>query len=627
MTRNPLVDQESLESRPESRPEALSKILAEVLDIARCLRRRGQTPEANEPFYRRQQQRLKGLQAELATHQRHALTDGLKPAATIPKPVRQAFVQAALLVRRYHQLAGHGWQGTLASPTLSKQVPDQVPVVLESADAISSLCTHFQLTDQLTDQTTDRATDQGHRTNQGALEAMVQQVDQRIAHQVSTIQSVLNSVGLAQQTGNTAAPMGPMQRIQAAALFKHLFGITLPAVDIIYTPLQIYFCLPSDATDLADQVPAAEQPCLQELYESMEAFSFDQFRRFPTFGPCQPRHISTAWVTHIAQHLGEPIDTIIKALSTSVSVLPADKAEAFLIHDIWGHYWQLMMTQFQADYAILAHCDDPLRAGETAYTHQGPVACRELFHPMGDKVTLDEPKAHDFFHGEVRQRLGLVFTHLIAEMMADVAEFKFVWRNPDASNELPSSSVFKTAPVKLDLSLIDLDFLFIRVINPLMEINISAMETSPLEQEILSIWQDQGMRSPSLELKTHLKQQLSRLHEIFLDDYRQHYLPSLKSTSGIFGQAATNLVYLQNTINHLCVDACRDVTVGLVQNASCPPLYHDLLMIFIGCFCSGDSYSNFWQMDAMLAEHFLPCWHLLHQWIQQTDEKCEGRDA
>lgn len=605
MISDPLVGKESL---PESPPEELPEILAEVLDIARCLRRRGQTPEDNEAFYQRQQQRLKGLQAKLATHRRHPLTDALKPANTIPKPVRQAFVRAALLVRRYHQLAGHQWQGTLASPTLSKQVPDQIPAVLESADAIASLCTHFQL------------------AAKDSLETMVQQVDQRIAHQVSTIQSVLSSVGLAQSTDGAAVTttenMAPMRRIQAAALFKHLFGITLPAVDIVYTPLQIYFCLPSNATDLAAQVPAAEQPCLQELYESMADFSFDQFRRFPTFGPCQPKHISTAWVTPISQHLGQTTDSIIKALSTSVSVLPAAKAEAFLIHDIWGHYWQLMMTQFQADYAILAHCDDPLRAGETAYTDQGPVVCRELFHPTGDQVTLDEPKAHNFFHGEVRQRLGLVFTHLIAEMMADVAEFKFVWRNPDASNELPSSSVFKTAPVKLDLSLIDLDFLFIRVINPLMEINISAIATSPLEQEILSIWQEQGIRSPSLELKTHLKQQLSRLHEIFLDDYRQHYLSSLKSTSGIFGQAATNLVYLQNTINHLCVDACQDVTAELAKNSSCPPLYHDLLMIFIGCFYSGDSYSNFWQMDAMLAEHFLPCWHLLHQWIGQTGERC-----
>ncbi|MEO0433369.1 MAG: hypothetical protein AAF151_16900 [Cyanobacteria bacterium J06656_5] len=588
MTQEPLVSKTLLEKVP-------AKVLAEVLDIARCLRQRA--PQANEAFYQRQQQRLKDLQAKLATYRLQDITDDLKPVDTIPLPVRQTFARAALLVRRYHQLAGHQWQGTLESPTLSKQVPDQIPSVLESEDAIASLCTQFQL------------------NNQVALGAMVQQVDQRIARQAAIIHSVLSSVGI-----DAPAPQNSkisLRRIQAAALFKHLFGITLPAIDIVYTPLQIYFCLP--AADLAAQVPATEQPRLKELSESMDAFSFDQFRRFPTFGPCQPKHINTAWATPIAQELNESVDSIIGALSHSVSVLPTDKAETFLIHDIWGHYWQLMMTQFQADYAILAHCDSPLRAGETAYTDQGPVACRELFHPNGDEVTLDEAKAHDFFHGEVRQRLGLVFTHLIAEMMADVAEFKFVWRNPDATNELPSSSVFKTAPVKLDLSLIDLDFLFIRVINPLMEINISALNTSPLEQEILSIWQQQGIRSPSLELRTHLKQKLSRLHEIFLDDYRQQYLSSLKSTTGIFGQAATNLVYLQNTINHLCVEACQDVTADFDQNSPQPPLYHDLLMIFIGCFCSGDSYSNFWQMDAVLADHFLPCWHLLHQWIQHAD--------
>ncbi|MBT9315183.1 hypothetical protein IXB50_07075 [Leptothoe spongobia TAU-MAC 1115] len=137
---------------------------------------------------------------------------------------------------------------------------------------------------------------------------------------------------------------------------------------------------------------------------------------------------------------------------------------------------------------------------------------------------------------------------------------------------------------------------------------------------------DEKFRGPCelipLELKAHLKQKLSRLHELFLDDYRQHYLSSLKSSTGLFGQAATNLVYLQNTINHLCVDAYRDVITRLeTADQSQPPLYHDLVMIFIGCFCSGDGYSNFWQMDAVLAQHFLPCWHLLHEWIQRMDKE------
>ncbi|MDV3347673.1 hypothetical protein QGP82_03120 [Leptothoe sp. LEGE 181152] len=576
--------------------ETHQALLTEALEIARCLRKSGDF--SNDTFHQRQQQRLKSLHNELAILRRHTVQHQVQAIETIPTAVRQSFVRAALLSKRYCQLAGHQWQGTLSSPTLSKQTPDKIPPALESEAATLGLCQHFQLSEQ----------------EQQELKDTLKQIDQRIKDQAATIQTVLHSVGLASINGAASIQLS---RIQATVLFKHLFGITLPAniVDIIYTPLQIYFCLPTDQAEVWAEIPTAEQQRLSELFERMQSFSFDQFRRFPTFGPCQPQNIDIAWAIPIAQQLGESIDHVIEALSSSVSVLPTAKAEAFLIHDIWGHYWQLMMTQFEADYASLAHCDEPLRAGETAYTDSGPVTCRELFSPVADEVTLNENKAHAFFHGEVRQRLGLVFTHLIGEMMADVAEFKFIWCNPHASDELPSSSAFKTTPVKLDLSLIDLDFLFIRVINPLMKINISALETSSLEQDILSNWKHQGIKSFSLELRTHLKQKLSRLHEIFLDNYRQHYLSSLKSSEGIFCQAATNLVYLQNTINHLCVDACRDVTTSLADESAEQPLYHDLLMIFIGCHCSGDGYSHFWQMDAVLAQHFLPCWHLLQEWI------------
>lgn len=574
-------------------------LLAEALDIARCLRKRGDLP--HEAFYQRQQQRLKTLQTELATLRQHAIRHQVQAADTIPVAVRKAFVQAALLIKHYYQLAGHQWQGTLSSPTLSKQTPDKVPSTLKSAQAIDSLCQHFRLSSQ----------------DQRELTDTLRQVNQRIAGQAATIEAVLRSVGLTTIKNNIAVQMS---RIQAAVLFKHLFGITLPAnnIDIVYTPLQIYFCLPTHQLEAFDTIPTADQQRLAKLLESMQTFSFDQFRRFPTFGPCQPQNIDTDWAKPIAQQLRKSVDHVIEALSSSVSILPTDKAEAFLIHDIWGHYWQLMMTQFEADYAILGHCDEPLRAGETAYTENGPVTCQELFSTVANDVILNEDKAQAFFHGEVRQRLGLVFTHLIGEMMADVAEFKFVWCYPEFTDDLPSSSVFKTAPVKLDLSLIDLDFLFVRVINPLLEISISALETSPLEQDILANWKDQGIQPLSLELRTHLKQQLSRLHEIFLESYRQYYLPSLKSNEGIFCQAATNLIYLQNTINYLCVDACQAVTTALGHSPGEPPPYHDLLMIFIGCYCSGDGYSNFWQMDAVLADHFLPCWHLLYDWIQQT---------
>lgn len=54
-------------------------------------------------------------------------------------------------------------------------------------------------------------------------------------------------------------------------------------------------------------------------------------------------------------------------------------------------------------------------------------------------MSVDAERARLFFQGEVRQRLGLMFTHLIGEMVADVAEFKFIWDRPELSEQLPCS--------------------------------------------------------------------------------------------------------------------------------------------------------------------------------------------
>jgi hypothetical protein len=261
-----------------------------------------------------------------------------------------------------------------------------------------------------------------------------------------------------------------------------------------------------------------------------------------------------------------------------------------------------MLTQFRSDYGILTHCDQPLRAAETAYTPHGPLTCRELFGRSGTQVTVNLELAQLFFQGEVQQRLGLLFTHLIGEMIADVAEFKFVWENPQSAAQLPSSSLFKAEPTKLDLSLADIDFLFLRILQPLLELHLSPLEDVPLETDLLSEWADQqGM--PSLELRTSLKGAIAQLYQLFIAEYNRTYLPTMIGDDGLFTKIVSNLLYLQNVVNSLYVYR------SAAQNPQLP--FQDLLIIFIGCYCSSDSYSEFWAIDDVLAAYFLPCWHLL----------------
>lgn len=559
------------------------ELLAEALQLSRRLLN---PSDAEAEVVQRRQARLRELQTSLQ-HYAHPIQRDRLPVAQIPLAVRQAFVRAMVLATRYHRMGGQHWRGTLDSPTLRQYQVE--PVNRLSVDgAIAQWTAAFELSDDTAAQLAQNMT----------------AIDQQLADQERIITAVLEDVGLA------IAIDTPPEALQSAMLrlFQHLFGqvpIPVAALHCLHTRTQIFFCLDYDGLQLADSslwqpLPAAHQAAIAQFLTQISQFRFEKFNRFPIFGACDPQHINLEWCDRLSRQLAIPSRRIVQTLLRSVSIIPTQKAEAFLVHDIWGHYWQSLLTQFESDYSILADCDEPLRAGETAYTPLGPIACRELFWVDGQRVWLDEERARLFFHGEAQQRLGLLFTHLIGELVADVAEFKFIWDHPTLSDRLPSSSVFKGLPAKLDLSLADIDFLFLRVLQPLLTINVSVMEPSRLEEELLANW-NMEQSAESLEFQTNLKIAIAHLYQVFMEEYQRDYLPTVAGHEGLFTQAVSNLLYLQNAINQVYTDAiARD-----------GKSFQDVLMIFVAVYCSSDSYAEFWDIDDAIAQYFLPCWQVV----------------
>ncbi|MDJ0708080.1 MAG: hypothetical protein QNJ46_32810 [Leptolyngbyaceae cyanobacterium MO_188.B28] len=331
---------------PDQQQQAL---LAEALQLSRYLVNTNST-EADTVLVERRRSRLQQLQDNLTQLAHPICRDRLKPEA-IPLDVRQAFVRAVLLVTRYHQVGGIGWQGTLPSQTLSKYRPDPIPPWLKEQAVVAHLCRLFQTPPDFEDE----------------LEATLQTVDSRIQTQRRLVEAILKDRGITQNT--------QPQDSAVSSLFKKLFGgIEIPPTKIhcIYTPLQIYFCLDFPDSDGGESsngweaVSADDRHRLVQLQHSLKTFSFDKFQRFPMFGPCNPDEIDADWAQKIAQQVGSTVSETVKTMSQNVGVLPLQDAETFLIHDIWGHYWQLVLTQFEGDYTILADCDQPLRGAETA---------------------------------------------------------------------------------------------------------------------------------------------------------------------------------------------------------------------------------------------------------------------
>lgn len=572
-------------------PERLQRqLLAEALQLSR------QTQMGLDELSR--QDRLKTLSQKLQQFA-HPLNRDRLAAADIPMSVRQTFVMATLLLTRYPQVGGRHWQGSLASPTLASYQPDPMPPLLLADQAATQLIQQFELPTSFLEE----------------LAVGLDRVDHRIQRQRRIIQAVLAEVSHESELPRLAARQ---------QLWQRLFGdVPLPveAMDWIHTDMQIFFCLNYQQGQLFtcddqgvvcfevwNRLRPEDRDKLQPFLLGLERFSYGKFDRFPIFGPCDPGQFDGQWCDRLAQQTGYTSAEVRQTLAQSVSIIPTHKAEAFLVHDIWGHHWQFLLTEFASDYNLLGNCGEPLRSGETAYTPYGPLSCRELFEVRGQEVHLKEEQSRLFFGAEVQQRLGLLFTHLMGEMMADAAEFKFIWDYPQQAQHLQSSSVFANTPTKLDLSLADIDFLFLEVLRPLLEMSLSVFAETSLEMELLAEWGMAGHPIHSLELRTSLKQALARLYQIFLEEYNSAYLPTLKGEVGLFTKMVSNLLYLQNAINALYTDR--------IANSYSHLPFQDLLMVFMGSACARDSFAEFWAIDDLLAAYFLPCWQLLLDWLQ-----------
>ena len=335
--------------------------------------------------------RLQKLWSELENFI-HPLQTDLLEVTKIPLQVRRYFVRAVSFSTRYSQLGGHILSGTLHSSTLETYTCDPVPSDWHQPEIIERLSRIFALPE----------------SDILAIKQSLVQIDLAIEQQKTINAALMAEFG------------GIDNRQQVLKLFQALFNITaIPeaAIDCLATPMQLVFALDYQDEQLRDEslwlgLSSDDRQALTEFFAQINQFDFQQFKRFPSFGYLQSEQINPELCSRLVSVTGYSKSEIIKAIARSISIVPTHKSEAFLIHDIWGHFWQLFLTQFDSDYAIMTDAARGLKSGLAAYTTEGPIVLRELFLLEGTEVRLVESKARNFFHGEVQQRLGHLFTHL-----------------------------------------------------------------------------------------------------------------------------------------------------------------------------------------------------------------------
>lgn len=535
----------------------------------------------------RWEQQLHGLWQALQPFQ-HQLTESPRPGEQIPAQVRCAMAEALVLLPLYQGLIAPGaFYGSLRSPTLESYQPLSVPEAWQQHLTTARLAEVFGLSLE----------------EQGAMAQRRAQAVARVERHRQLFQALRQRFD------------GLVTHADAMRLFQQLFGaVPVPsqAVQHVGTEFQIVFALDYGRdeqghlqlqADCWGEMATDDQETARAFLERIEQFSFQQFSRFPSFGHVEPQGITIELIEQLSNDTGLSEAEVQRILSQSVGIVPAAKAESFLIHDVWGHLWQLLLTSFEGDYALLARADQELAPGLAAYTPEGPLSLRQLFKRDGDEVSLDRSLAQQFFHGEAQQRLGYLLTHLVAELLADVQEFQWLWQYPERAEWLPSSSLFKGLPAKLDLTLRDVEFFFPQILEPLLSLTVSPTQASSLEQSLLQEWGafDGGTRGS-------VKGAIAQLQSVFWQEYLATYAPEAASRGGWFSDFLGNLLQLQHCINGLYTSA----------SAQQEPSFQAVMVLFVGVYCSGDCYQDFWNLDDDLAQWLVPAWQL---WLDRMEER------
>lgn len=465
------------------------------------------------------------------------------PIGRIPLTVRQCFAKAVLLLTRYPQLGSTEIFGTIDSPTLSTYG-----------------CDHFAATlgyglDQFGQEVCQKLGLNPHYAEE--LGQLLQQVDEAIATHRRIMAALVEEVG------------GIATKESVSQLFQLLFGdLPLPqtAIDCLGTPMQLCFTVDYEDGKLRDKslwgsLAAQEQVRLGQFLQQLDQFSLKQFACFPSFGKIQPKKINDELCKHLAQKTGCNQAQIRQAIQSAVGIFATAKAEAFFIHDIWGHFWQLFLTDFLPDYQALSGCSESLTPS---------------------------------FHS-----LKLVRTHLLAEMLADMNEFKWIAQHPQQGDLLPSSSLFKHDPTKLDLACRDLGGLLEPILQQQYQEDYPSIvvqllgEVGKLQNILNRIYAQSSLfKNEPTKLDLTSKDLESLLEPILEKQYQEHY-------SSLLQPLLKELLDLQNTLN---------------QAYTQPPIQdnfpqQDLLLLFTANYHSRD----FYYLSEAIGKYFFSCCYLISE--------------
>jgi hypothetical protein len=194
-------------------------------------------------------------------------------------------------------------------------------------------------------------------------------------------------------------------------------------------------------------------------------------------------------------------------------------------------------------------------------------------------------------------------------MLADVVEYKFLELHPEQEHLLPSSSLLKAFPSKLDLTLVDLRTFFVHASEVFQNWIASESTQQQLHKEIC-----EKLEIPKDATKhQELSQILSTAVELCKEQLHSFYQPEWAWEPMEIDEAG----YLKlNAFSFAALNFLR-IHTALIQTykdlSQTKTLYDfkDILVLAMGTFFERNPQQHIWQLDSFLTEAFLPRWEKL----------------
>ena len=403
--------------------------------------------------------------------------------------------------------------------------------------------------------------------------------------------------------------------VPTSADAHRFFGFLFPdhplrpgEVEVVATGSCVYFCILSQEqfvqteSFLARDAAACAQTA--DYLKRLRQFNFYNFAHFPAFTSFEAREMDPADLDRLGSAMDLERAELVALLNTVVFIEERDNLEKYLVHDSWGHYWQADLTGLGTLYGRMASLHLPLSPSDSVRLDDKLMSFLDLVYLRRDgSLLFDEALARRYAAAWTHERFQALLAPVVAELAADMIEYRARAQCRAAGLELPSSSVFAHHPAKLDFAWADLSFFVkaLKRVNTLYEKDgtqrDSFMERARLLFQLKYRRNYPAVASPEA-LDTEMGKVLARLLAIFHEVQEADLGTSLENLNS-FSRVFLNLLRVAATLNAIVHEQLEGARPHLAP-------YFQTLVMFVVKYFERDPSQGFWTLDETLAAHAVP---------------------